>query len=267
MTPSPIPVRYGEPAALLAAAGRPQGQEGSAKQCLSRRAALMLGLGAVGAAHAGPLAGTPLKVALLGQCVIKHDLCAQNWSGMRPLAQHLSGNDVVFSEMESVVRGPLAGTSTREDPELLHAVMDINRDQRMLVIDKLRECLEELPGRAIGLLGLAFKPNTDDMREAPSIDIARVLVAAGADVRAYDPAAIERSRMLLPEVEYFKNAYEVADGADALVLVTEWNEFRQLDMARIKQLMRRPVVVDGRNIYDPVLMKSLGFTYRGIGRE
>ena len=105
------------------------------------------------------------------------------------------------------------------------------------------------------------------MREAPSIDIARVLVAAGADVRAYDPAAIERSRMLLPEVEYFKNAYEVADGADALVLVTEWNEFRQLDMARIKQLMRRPVVVDGRNIYDPVLMKSLGFTYRGIGRE
>jgi len=152
-------------------------------------------------------------------------------------------------------------------PELLHAVMDINRDQRMLVIDKLRECLEELPGRAIGLLGLAFKPNTDDMREAPSIDIARVLVAAGADVRAYDPAAIERSRMLLPEVEYFKNAYEVADGADALVLVTEWNEFRQLDMARIKQLMRRPVVVDGRNIYDPVLMKSLGFTYRGIGRE
>src|SRR5256714_1663143 len=163
----------------------------------------------------------------------------------------------------------LAALAERFDyhPELLHAGMGIHRDQRMLVIDKLRECLEELPGRAIGLLGLAFKPNTDDMREAPSIDIARVLVAAGADVRAYDPAAIERSRMLLPEVEYFKNAYEVADGADALVLVTEWNEFRQLDMARIKQLMRRPVVVDARNIYDPVLMKSLGFTYRGIGRE
>jgi poly-gamma-glutamate synthesis protein (capsule biosynthesis protein) len=88
---------------------------------LSRRAALMLGLGAVGAAHAGPVASTPLKAALLGQCVIKHDLCAQNWPGMRSLARHLSGNDVVFSEMESVVRGPLAGTSTREDPELLHA--------------------------------------------------------------------------------------------------------------------------------------------------
>jgi UDPglucose 6-dehydrogenase len=152
-------------------------------------------------------------------------------------------------------------------PELLHAVMDINRDQRMLVIDKLREALDELPGRVIGLLGLAFKPNTDDMREAPSVEIAKVLLAAGAEVRAYDPAAIERSRMLLPGVEYMKDAYQVAAGADAIVLITEWNEFRQLDMARVKQLMRHPVVIDGRNIYDPVAMRKLGFTYRGIGRE
>src|SRR2546428_2356664 len=152
-------------------------------------------------------------------------------------------------------------------PELLHAVMDINRDQRMLVIDKLRECLEELPAKVIGLLGLAFKPNTDDMREAPSVDIAKVLLAAGAEVRAYDPAAMERSRTLLPDVEYLKDAYQVASGADALVLVTEWNEFRQLDMARVKLLMRRPVIVDGRNIYDPAVMRSLGFTYRGVGRE
>jgi UDPglucose 6-dehydrogenase len=152
-------------------------------------------------------------------------------------------------------------------PELLNAVMDINQDQRMLVIDKLRECLDELPGRVIGLLGLAFKPNTDDMREAPSVDIAKVLLAAGAEVRAYDPAATERARVLLPDVELLKDAYEVASGADALVLVTEWNEFRQLDMARIKHLMRKPVIVDGRNIYDPDLMRRLGFTYRGIGRE
>jgi UDPglucose 6-dehydrogenase len=137
----------------------------------------------------------------------------------------------------------------------------------MMVIDKLRECLEELPGRVIGLLGLSFKPNTDDMREAPAVDIGKVLLAAGAEVRAYDPAAIERSRILLPDVQYLGDAYEVADGADALVLVTEWNEFRQLDMARIKQLMRRPVMVDGRNIYDPAAMRGLGFTYRGIGRE
>jgi UDPglucose 6-dehydrogenase len=152
-------------------------------------------------------------------------------------------------------------------PELLHAVRDINRDQRMLVIDKLRELLDELPGRVIGMLGLAFKPNTDDMRDAPSVDIARVLLAAGAEVRAYDPAAMERSRILLPDVEYLKDAYQVAAGADALVLVTEWNEFRQLDMARVKQLMRHPVVIDGRNIYDPIAMRNLGFTYRGIGRE
>ena len=105
------------------------------------------------------------------------------------------------------------------------------------------------------------------MREAPSLDIAKVLLAAGADVRGYDPAAVERSRMLLPDVEYLNDAYEVAAGADALVLVTEWNEFRQLDMARIKQLMRRPIIIDGRNIYDPALMRDLGFTYRGIGRE
>jgi len=152
-------------------------------------------------------------------------------------------------------------------PELLHAVMDINRDQRMLVIDKLREALDELPGRVIGLLGLSFKPNTDDMRQAPSIEIAKVLLAAGAEVRAYDPAAVERARMLLPEVEFLKDAYQVAAGADAIVLVTEWNEFRQLDMARVKQLMRHPVVIDGRNIYDPNAMRGLGFTYRGIGRE
>jgi UDPglucose 6-dehydrogenase len=152
-------------------------------------------------------------------------------------------------------------------PELLHAVRDINRDQRMLVIDKLRELLDELPHRVVGMLGLSFKPNTDDMRDAPSIDIARVLIAAGAEVRAYDPAAVERARLILPEVEFLKDAYQVAAGADALVLVTEWNEFRQLDMTRIKQLMRRPVVVDGRNIYDPYAMRNLGFTYRGIGRE
>src|SRR5207244_7357632 len=123
-------------------------------------------------------------------------------------------------------------------PELLHAVMDINGDQRMLVIDKLRECLEELPGRVIGLLGLAFKPNTDDMRDAPSLDIAKVLLAAGAEVRAYDPAAMERARTLLPAVEYLKDAYEVAARADAAGLATEWTEFRQRDMARGTLLLR-----------------------------
>lgn len=152
-------------------------------------------------------------------------------------------------------------------PEMLNAVMDINRDQRMLAIDKLRECLDTLNERVIGLLGLAFKPNTDDLREAPSIDIAKVLLAAGAHVRAYDPAAMERTRVLLPDVEYMGDAYKVADGADALVVVTEWNEFRHLDLRMLKASMRKPVLIDGRNIYDPEVMRGLGFTYRGIGRE
>ncbi|HSS94159.1 MAG TPA: UDP binding domain-containing protein, partial [Candidatus Dormibacteraeota bacterium] len=164
----------------------------------------------------------------------------------------------------------LAALAERFDyhPELLHAVMDINRDQRMLVIDKLRDCLDqELHDREVGLLGLAFKPNTDDLREAPSLDIAKVLLAAGAHVRAYDPAAMDGARIKLPDVEYTRDAYGVAAGADAVVLVTEWNEFRHLDMARVKASMRRPVLVDGRNIYDPVAMRGFGFTYRGIGRD
>ncbi len=163
----------------------------------------------------------------------------------------------------------LAALAERFDyhPELLHAVMDINRDQRMLVIDKLRDCLGTLNQKVVGLLGLAFKPNTDDLREAPSLDIAKVLLAAGAHVRGYDPAAMERTRTLLPELEYTKDAYQLATGADALVVVTEWNEFRQLDLTRLKTSMRTPVVIDGRNIYVPATMRSLGFTYRGIGRE
>ena len=162
----------------------------------------------------------------------------------------------------------LAALAERFDyhPELLHAVMDINRDQRMLVIDKLRECLDTLAGKVVGLLGLAFKPNTDDLREAPSIDIARILLTAGTQVRGYDPAAMERARAILPELEYSSDPYELAVAADAIVVVTEWNEFRHLDMSRIKDVMQTPIVIDGRNIYDPRAMRSLGFVYRGIGR-
>ena len=163
----------------------------------------------------------------------------------------------------------LAALAERFDyhPELLHAVMDINRDQRMLVIDKLRETIDGLHDKVVGLLGLAFKPNTDDLREAPSLDIAKVLLAAGARVRGYDPAAMERMQAILPDLEYTKDAYELAAGADALIVITEWNEFRHLDMVRIKASMRTPVVIDGRNIYVPSEMRDIGFTYRGIGRD
>src|SRR4030081_2445158 len=153
----------------------------------------------------------------------------------------------------------LAALAERFDyhPELLQAVMDINRDQRMLVIDKLRECLDTLTGRVVGLLGLAFKPNTDDLREAPSLDIARVLLAAGASVRAYDPAAAERAKVLVPDIEYMEDAYEVAAQADALVVVTEWNEFRDLDLGRVKLSMKKQMVIDGRNITAPRFLRNL----------
>jgi UDPglucose 6-dehydrogenase len=152
-------------------------------------------------------------------------------------------------------------------PELLDAVMQINRDQRRLLVEKLRQLLGSLREQVVGLLGLAFKPNTDDMREAPALDIIAELLQQGAQVRAYDPAAMPRARLQYEAVKYCPDPYTVASGADALLLVTEWDEFRQLDLERLKRVMRRPILVDGRNIYDPATMRELGFVYRGIGRS
>jgi UDPglucose 6-dehydrogenase len=158
-------------------------------------------------------------------------------------------------------------------PQLLRAVMDINHDQRRLVVTKLTSILESMRGRTIGILGLAFKPNTDDMREAASVDIIRWITNQGATVRVYDPVAtdtgheaLEREGVHMDAVVFCQNAYEVAEGTDALVIITEWNEFKSLDMYQIKNAMRRPVLIDGRNIYEASEMKRIGFTYRGIGR-
>ncbi|MGC9347915.1 MAG: UDP-glucose dehydrogenase family protein [Anaerolineae bacterium] len=151
-------------------------------------------------------------------------------------------------------------------PHLLHAVMDINRDQRYAPLRKVETCVGDLRGKVVAVLGLAFKPNTDDMRDAPSIDVIRNLQRKGAVVRAYDPVAMDNAVDLLTDVEMMDNAYDAADGADALVLVTEWNEFKNLDLARVKSLMNEPVLIDGRNIYDPDQARSLGFKYMGIGR-
>ena len=152
-------------------------------------------------------------------------------------------------------------------PELLDTVMEINEDQRKLVVDKLREVLGSLRDQTIGVLGLAYKPNTDDIREAPAISVIQSLLEKGAHVRAYDPAAVPNAKRLLnSSVEYCEDAYATARGADALLLVTEWDEFRRLDFDRIKPAMRRPVLVDGRNIYDPKAMRDRGFIYRGVGR-
>ena len=150
--------------------------------------------------------------------------------------------------------------------QVLHAVMEINDYQRRHAVLKLHELLEVLDGRVIALLGLAFKQNTDDMREAPSITIADYLHDRGATVRGYDPAAMEAAKRVMPYLELAANPYELVKGADAVVVLTPWNEFMNLDMERIKQSMRTPVMVDGRNMYEPEEMRALGFLYRGIGR-
>ena len=151
-------------------------------------------------------------------------------------------------------------------PQLLNAVMEINSDRRDMAVTRIRELMGDLRGKVIGLLGLSFKPNTDDMRDAPSITIAQALQAEGALVRAYDPVAMEVAQPLLPGVTMMPDPYTLAEGCDALVVMTEWNEFKQLDRARVRGLMRSPVLFDGRNIYEPDDMAWLGFTYRGVGR-
>ncbi|MCZ2097552.1 MAG: UDP-glucose/GDP-mannose dehydrogenase family protein, partial [Anaerolineae bacterium] len=135
-------------------------------------------------------------------------------------------------------------------PQLLHAVMEINAFQRKLVILKVHELLDGVKDKTVALLGLAFKQDTDDMREAPSLTIAEYLHERGATVRGYDPVAMDVAKRVLPYVEMCGDSYELAQGADALIVLTPWNEFKQLDMEKIKSAMRQPVLIDGRNLYD-----------------
>jgi UDPglucose 6-dehydrogenase len=153
------------------------------------------------------------------------------------------------------------------EPQILNSVMEINYERRKTAVKHVEKMLgENLKGKTIGLLGLAFKPNTDDMRDAPAIDIANTLMEAGAKVHAYDPVAMKVAKHTLPNVEMFDDSYSMAKGCDALMVVTEWNEFKQLDLEKIKSLLKSPIIYDGRNIYDPKLMKEMGFIYRAVGR-
>jgi UDPglucose 6-dehydrogenase len=152
------------------------------------------------------------------------------------------------------------------NPQLLQAVMDINRNQRRKVVLRLRKSLGSLNEKVIGVLGLSFKPNTDDIREAPALEVIYLLKNEGAIVKAYDPQAMENAREALNDVQLCGNPYEVAEGADGIVLATEWNEFKHLDFERIHKLMRTPIIMDGRNLWDPEHLRQLGFTYYGVGR-
>jgi len=152
------------------------------------------------------------------------------------------------------------------DPRILNTVMNVNYERRKEAVALVDTMTGGLKGKTIGLLGLAFKPNTDDMRDAPAIDIAQDLTAAGAKVRAFDPVAMDVARPLLPAVEMFEDPYSMSEGCDALMVITEWNEFKQLDLEKIKGVLKSPIIFDGRNIYDPKMMKEMGFKYRGMGR-
>ncbi|MBW2714339.1 MAG: UDP-glucose/GDP-mannose dehydrogenase family protein [Deltaproteobacteria bacterium] len=135
------------------------------------------------------------------------------------------------------------------------------------MIEKITEAVGgELQGKVIGVLGLSFKPETDDMRDAPSIDIIAGLQEAGAQVRAFDPVAMDTAAAVIPGLEFCEDSYGVAEGADALVIMTEWNQFRMLDLERIHKLLRQPVLIDLRNVYDPAPMREQGFHYVSVGR-
>jgi UDPglucose 6-dehydrogenase len=149
---------------------------------------------------------------------------------------------------------------------IVDTVIEVNRRQREAMVPKIEKLTGDLKGKVIGILGLSFKPETDDMRDAPSVDIIRILVERGATVRAYDPVAAEEASKVLPSIEYVDDEYAAVTGADVLVFMTEWNQFRALDMDRIFKLMRTPKIADLRNIYEPEDMRELGFEYVGVGR-
>ncbi len=152
------------------------------------------------------------------------------------------------------------------DFQILKAVRDTNEDQRKFVLQKIKDALWIIKDKTIAVLGLSFKPNTDDLRNSPSIDLINALTQEGAKIKAYDPKAMEKAKKFLKGVIFCKDSYEAAKGADCLIIATEWNEFKELDFIKLKKMLKRPLIVDGRNIYDLKLLKELGFTYIGVGR-
>ena len=149
---------------------------------------------------------------------------------------------------------------------IVDAVIEVNLRQRRQMLEKIEKLVGKVEGTTIAVLGLAFKPETDDIREAPALEIIRGLVERGAKIRAYDPVAMKEAALTIPDIEYAEDEYAAVDGAEALVFVTEWNQFRALDMSRIRDLMKVPKIADLRNIYDPEDMRDLGFEYVGVGR-
>ncbi len=154
----------------------------------------------------------------------------------------------------------------KTDSLIVEAVIEVNRRQRAVMIPKIEKLVGGVKGKMIAVLGLSFKPETDDMRDAPSVDIIKSLIERGAQVRAYDPVAMPQAQKMIGDIEYASDEYGAVAGADALVLMTEWNQFRALDLERIRQLMKSPKIADLRNIYEPKRIREMGFDYIGVGR-
>ncbi len=150
--------------------------------------------------------------------------------------------------------------------QIMEAVLEVNQSTKRRAVEKIVEAIGGGAGKVVGILGLSFKPETDDVRESPAIEIIDALREAGATVRAYDPAAMDECRSRWDDVHFTEDAYQAADGADALVIVTEWNQFRALDLDRLRRLLARPLIVDLRNIYEPGKMAAAGFDYVSVGR-
>jgi UDPglucose 6-dehydrogenase len=149
---------------------------------------------------------------------------------------------------------------------IIESVIEVNADRKKRMADKIIEAFGGVKDKTVAILGVTFKPNTDDMRDSPSLDIVPALIDAGAVVRAFDPEGMHEAEKLLPRVKWTQNAYEAMTGADGVAILTEWNEFRALDLAHTKALLRRPLMVDLRNIYTPREMLDAGFEYHSIGR-
>jgi len=150
---------------------------------------------------------------------------------------------------------------------IVETVIAVNERQKMRPVEKLLKFLPDLKGRTVGILGLAFKPNTDDVREAPAISVIRAILNAGGKIKAYDPEAMNGMRRHFPDITYVASSEDAIKDADALIIMTEWNEFRNMDLKFIKSMMKQPIMIDARNIYDPQKVQALGFKYDCIGRK
>ena len=152
------------------------------------------------------------------------------------------------------------------DFKILNAVIIANKRQRKIMVEKIKRLVGNLKDKTIGILGLAFKPNTDDIRESASLDIIKLLLKEGARIKCYDPLAVENTKKIFPDITYCSDEYETAQDSDALIIATEWNQFRNLNLLKIKKILRTPILIDLKNLYEPKKMKETGFIYEGVGR-